>query len=86
MGRVGARPGGTDTAAGLRPAALGTRLTALRAAAGLGAGEVAAAAGLDPAYYREVEAGHGDLAGVTYLHLLRLADALGVPPARVLGD
>lgn len=72
---------GTD-----RRTQLGARLAGLRGAAGLGAGEVAAAAGLDPAYYRDVEAGRGDLAGFTYLHLLRVADALHVPPARVLGD
>jgi transcriptional regulator with XRE-family HTH domain len=75
-----------STAPDLRQAALGSRLADLRAAAGLGAGEVADAAGLDRAYYREVEAGRGDLAGFTYLHLLRVADALHVAPARVLAD
>lgn len=76
------RATGTD----LRRAALGSRLTRLRAAAGLGAGELADAAGLDPGLYREIEAGCGDLAGLTYLDLLRMADALHVAPAHVLGD
>jgi transcriptional regulator with XRE-family HTH domain len=80
------RCGPVSTATDLRRAELGSRLARLRTTAGLGAGEVADAAGLDPAYYREVEAGRGDLAGFTYLHLLRVADALHVPPARVLGD
>jgi hypothetical protein len=69
-----------------RQAALGGRLLRLRTAAGLGAGEVADAAGLDRAYYREVETGDYEPAGLTYLTVLRLADALGVPPAAVLAD
>ena len=69
-----------------RQAALAGRLLRLRTAAGLGVGELADAAGLDPSYYREVETGGGDLSGLTYLDLLRLADALDVPPARVLAD
>lgn len=66
--------------------ALGGRLLRLRTAAGLSAAEVAAAAGLDPGYYREVETGDFEPAGLTYLALLRLADALGVPAAAVLAD
>jgi transcriptional regulator with XRE-family HTH domain len=69
-----------------RPAALGGRLLRLRTAAGLGAGELAGAAGLDPQFYRDVEAGDGDLTGLTYLGILALADALAVPPAAVLAD
>jgi hypothetical protein len=69
-----------------RQLALAGRLLRLRTAAGLGAGELADAAGLDPSYYREVEAGGGDLSGLTYLALMRLADALDVPPAAVLAD
>jgi transcriptional regulator with XRE-family HTH domain len=72
-------PAGT----GVRRAALGTRLVRLRTEAGLGAAELATAAGLDPADYRDVEAGRGEL---TYLDLFRLADALDVSPARVLAD
>jgi transcriptional regulator with XRE-family HTH domain len=69
-----------------RQAALGGRLTRLRSAAGLAAAEVADAAGLDRAYYREVETGRFEPAGLTYLAVLRLAEALGVPPAAVLAD
>jgi len=69
-----------------RQAALGDRLLRLRSAAGLAAGEVADAAGLDRAYYREIETGTFPLDGLTYLTLLRLADALGVPAAAVLAD
>jgi transcriptional regulator with XRE-family HTH domain len=68
-----------------RQAALGGRLRTLRAAAGKGAGELADAAGLDRAYYREVEAG-GGVSRLTYLDLLAIADALSVPPAAVLAD
>ena len=69
-----------------RQAALGGRLLRLRTAAGLDPAEVADAAGLDPAYYREVETGDFDLTGLTYLTLLRLADALDVDPTSVLAD
>ena len=69
-----------------RQAALGGRLRRLRTAAGKGPGEVADEAGVDRAYYREVEAGDGDLAGLTYLTVLALADALDVPPSAVLAD
>jgi transcriptional regulator with XRE-family HTH domain len=69
-----------------RQVALGVRLLRLRAAAGLGAGEVADAAGLDREFYREVEAGSFAPDGLTYLAVLRLADVLGVPPAAVLAD
>ena len=69
-----------------RQVALGGRLLRLRTAAGLGAGEVADAAGLDRAYYGEVETGAFEPDGLTYLAVLRLADALGVPPAAVLAD
>ncbi len=69
-----------------RQAALGGRLLRLRTAVGLEAGEVADAAGLGRAYYRELETGDFDLAGLTYLTVLRLADALRVPPAAVLAD
>lgn len=69
-----------------RQAALGGRLLRLRSAAGLAAGEVADAAGLDRAYYGEIETGTFHPDGLTYLTVLRLADALGVPPAAVLAD
>jgi transcriptional regulator with XRE-family HTH domain len=69
-----------------RQAELGSRLRRLRTSAGLAAGDVADAAGLDPAYYRAVETGDFDLSGLTYLTVLRLADALRVPPAAVLAD
>jgi transcriptional regulator with XRE-family HTH domain len=71
---------------GVRQAALGDRLFRLRKAAGLAPAELADAAGLDPAYYRDVEAGSGDLARLTYLDLLALADALQVPAAAVIRD
>jgi transcriptional regulator with XRE-family HTH domain len=70
----------------VRKAALGDRLHRLREAAGLAPAELADAAGLDAAYYRDVEAGRGDLERFTYLHLLRLADALAVPASAVLRD
>jgi transcriptional regulator with XRE-family HTH domain len=69
-----------------RQAALGDRLLRLRSAAGLSAAEVADAAGLDRAYYREIETGTFPLDGLTYLVILRLADALGVSPAAILAD
>lgn len=71
---------------GVRQAALGDRLQRLRDAAGLTPGDVAVAAGLDPAYYRDVEAGSGDLTRLTYLDLLALAEALQVPAAAVIRD
>lgn len=74
------------TGAAVRRAALGSRLVRLRTEAGLDAGELATAAGLDPGYYRAVEAGRGDLTELTYLDLLQLADALQVTPARVFAD
>jgi transcriptional regulator with XRE-family HTH domain len=67
-----------------RPAALGGRLLRLRMAAGLAPGDVAVAAGLDPARYARIEA--GDVSGLTYLDLLRLAEVLRVHPAAVLAD
>lgn len=69
-----------------RRTALGGRLLRLRTAAGLGAGELADAAGLDRDYYRSVETGDFEPAGLTYVAVLRLADALGVPPADILAD
>jgi transcriptional regulator with XRE-family HTH domain len=69
-----------------RQAALAGRLLRLRTAAGLGAGEVADAAGLDPGFYAEVETGAVAAAGLTYLDVLRLADILDVSPAAVLSD
>jgi transcriptional regulator with XRE-family HTH domain len=69
-----------------RQAALGGRLLRLRTAAGLGAGEVADAAGLDRVFYGEVETGAFAPDGLTYLDVLRLADILGVPPAHILTD
>ncbi|HEY6747338.1 MAG TPA: helix-turn-helix transcriptional regulator [Mycobacteriales bacterium] len=69
-----------------RQAALGGRLLRLRTAAGLGAGEVADAAGIDRAFYRQVETGAFPTEGLTYLDVLGLADALGVPPTAVLAD
>jgi transcriptional regulator with XRE-family HTH domain len=69
-----------------RQAAVAARLRRLRTAADLPAGDLAAAAGLDPAYYQDVEAGRADLTALTYLDLLRLADALDVPPAELLAD
>jgi hypothetical protein len=55
----------------------------LRISAGLDATDLAVAAGLDPAAYRQAEA--GDPAGLTYLDIVALADALAVPPASLLG-
>ena len=69
-----------------RQAALGGRLLRLRTSAGLGAGEVADAAGLDRAFYAEVETGDFAADGLTYLDVLRLAEVLDVPPAAVLAD
>ena len=69
-----------------RQAALGGRLLRLRTAAGLGAGEVADAAGLDRAFYGEVETGAFARNGLTYLDVLRLAEVLDVPPAALLAD
>jgi hypothetical protein len=93
-GRTGRRPQGegdlgcvevnAGTGVDGRRSALGGRLRRLRTAAGLQPVELATAAGLDPGHYRQVE--NGDLTGLTYLDLLALADALGVPPARVLAD
>ena len=73
----------TDSA---RQAALGSRLRRLREDAGLAPVELADAAGLDPVRYRRLEAGRGDLAALTYLDLLALADALAVPASAVLRD
>jgi transcriptional regulator with XRE-family HTH domain len=69
-----------------RQAALGGRLLRLRTAAGLGAAEVADAAGLDRAFYGEVETGAFASDELTYLDVLRLAEVLDVPPAAVLTD
>ncbi len=76
---------------GLRPdthrhaavVAVGDRVRRLRGRAGLGPDELAAAAGLPACFCREVEAGR---AALTYLDLLDLAGALGVPPAALLAD
>lgn len=70
----------------VRQVALAARLLRLRSAAGLSAGDLATAAGLDPAYYRDVEAARADLDRLTYLDLLGLAEALAVRPAAVLAD
>ena len=67
-------------------AALGGRLLRLRTATGLGAGEVADAAGLDRAFYAEVETGAFRPDELTYLDVLRLAEVLDVMPAAVLAD
>lgn len=69
-----------------RQVALAGRLLRLRTAAGLAIRDLADATGLDPAYYRDIEAGRADLGALTYLDLLRIAEALGVPPAAVLAD
>ena len=69
-----------------RQAALGGRLLRLRSAAGLEAGEVADAAGLDRAFYGRVETGAFAPDRLTYLDVLRLAEVLDVPPAAVLAD
>jgi transcriptional regulator with XRE-family HTH domain len=53
-------------------------------AAGPGSGELADAAGVDRGAYRRAEA--GDPGGLTYLDLLALAEALGVPPTALLAD
>ena len=70
----------------MRQAALGRRLRELRLASKLTEEQLAAAAWLDPAYYRDVEAGRADLASLTYLDLIHLADALAVRPAHVMAD
>jgi transcriptional regulator with XRE-family HTH domain len=67
-----------------RGEAVGGRLRVLRTSAGLDPTEPAAATGLDPVTYRQAEA--GDPATLTYLGLVALADALAVPPARLLTD
>jgi transcriptional regulator with XRE-family HTH domain len=63
--------------------AVEARLRRLRIRAGLGADELATAAGLPAGFCRDVEAGRARL---TYLDLLDLAGALGVPPAALLVD
>jgi len=67
-----------------RQTALGARLRRLRAAADLGADELADAAGIAPDRYRAVEVGRAGT--LTYLDVLALADALDVPPAALLAD
>jgi transcriptional regulator with XRE-family HTH domain len=67
-----------------RQTALAARLRRLRAAAELGADELAAAAGLPAGRYQDAEAGRAGT--LTYLDLLALADALEVPPVAVLTD
>lgn len=69
-----------------RRAALATRLQQLRTARGLSAVQLAAAAGLDPDYYQDVERGRGDLDLLTALDLMDLADALGLTVAGMLSD
>ena len=76
--------GGPDPCGTGRGPALGRRLRRLRTAAGLDAVALAAAARLDPVAYLRAEA--GDPAALTYLDLLALADALAVPPERMLAD
>ena len=66
-----------------RQAAVGARLRRLRAAAELSVDELARAAGLAPAFCQDAESG---CATLTYLDLLDLAGALGVPPAALLTD
>lgn len=63
--------------------AVAVRVRQLRAHAGLGADELAAAAGRPARFCLDVEAGRTEL---TYLDLLDLAGALGVPPATLLAD
>jgi transcriptional regulator with XRE-family HTH domain len=67
-------------------AALVARLRRLRAATDIGVDELADAAGIHRAAYRDVEAGRADPGTLTYLDLLGLAEALGVPPAALLID
>lgn len=64
-------------------AAVAARLRRLRARTGLGVDELAVAAGLPAGFCRDAEAGRAPL---TYLDLLDLAGALGVPPAALLAD
>ncbi|HZB49878.1 MAG TPA: helix-turn-helix transcriptional regulator [Mycobacteriales bacterium] len=63
--------------------AVGDRVRRLRLRTGLTAEELAAAVGHPAGFCRDVEAGR---AGLTYLDLLDLAGALGVPPAALLAD
>ena len=62
---------------------MGVRVHRLRTGAGLEVEELAAATGRPAGFCRDVEAGR---AGLTYLDLLDLAGALGVPPAALLAD
>lgn len=75
---------GSDT----RRAALAARLQRLRLTAGMGVDELADAAGLPRAHYRDIEAGRAGVGagGLTYLDLFDLAEALDVPPAAILTD
>ena len=77
---LGLRP---DTRRHAAVVAVGERLHRLRSRAGLGVAELAATAGLPVGFCRDVEAGR---AALTYLDLLDLAGALGVPPAALLAD
>jgi len=70
----------------VRATALVVRLRRLRAASGQGVEGLADAAGLSRTFYRDVESGRADPGTLTYLDLLRLADALDVPPAAILAD
>lgn len=63
--------------------AVGDRVRRLRLRTGLTTEELAAAAGHPAGFCRDVEAGRAQL---TYLDLLDLAGALGVPPATLLAD
>jgi transcriptional regulator with XRE-family HTH domain len=70
----------------VRASALVARLRRLRAAAEQGVDELADAAGLPRTFYRDLESGRADPGSLTYLDLLRLADAFEVPPAAILAD
>jgi transcriptional regulator with XRE-family HTH domain len=70
----------------VRSSALVARLRRLRTAAGQGVEGLADAAGLSRTFYREIESGRADPGTLTYLDLLRLAEALDVPAAALLAD
>lgn len=79
------RPGPESPATGGEDAraALGRRVNRLRVALGVSQEEFADQVGLDRTYVSGIERG---LRNPTFLVLLRLASALGVPPVRLLED
>jgi transcriptional regulator with XRE-family HTH domain len=60
----------------------GRRIGQLREQRGIGIGDLASRAGLDPRELAAIEAGHQDIPITT---IFRLAEGLGVSPAELLG-